>query len=512
MWRWSGSLGIKQKLVVLSLLILLVVSFGFSLLHLTMSRRLAEEDLQERAVAFAREIAATIGDRREFESGLLLEAQIRRIMAVRQNVLQLDVLAFGATGTTVVATSHPESRLPLTRQHREVVRRGQVVPRLVTGGGWRYWEVVAPVLLEGETVGAVAAKFSLDRADALAARVRTRALVLTAISVVVMGLLMSMAVEVVVNRPIRRFVGAIERIERGDTGVTVRVAADDEFRVLASKFNEMVVRLEGFNAELQARIVEATRELERRYREVERLNEVLFATQRKLGHAERLALSGRLMAQVAHEVGTPLHSIAGHVELLRQDLGSAALTDAVRRRFEIVDDQLRRVSEIISQLLDLTRAPAGERESVDVNALVRDTVDLVRPGVSAGGLQVIVAIDAEVPAVRGHRNQLQQALLNLLTNAIDATPPGGTITVRTAATPAGAELAVADTGRGIGEAERARIFEPFFSTKSAGRGAGLGLFIVSAIVREHRGQIDLESEPGKGTTFRVRLPRETGRP
>jgi two-component system NtrC family sensor kinase len=326
-----------------------------------------------------------------------------------------------------------------------------------------------------------------------------------------MGLLMSVAVEVVVNRPIRRFVGAIERIERGDTGVTVSVAANDEFRVLAGKFNEMVVRLEGFNAELQARIVEATRELERRYREVERLNEVLFATQRKLGHAERLALSGRLMAQVAHEVGTPLHSIAGHVELLRQDLGPAALTDAARRRFEIVDDQLRRVSEIIAQLLDLTRAPAGELESVDVNALVRDTVDLVRPGVSAGELQILVACDAEIPPVRGHRHQLQQALLNVLTNAIDATPPGGTITVRTAITPAGVELAVADTGRGIGGAERARIFEPFFSTKSAGRGAGLGLFIVSAIVREHRGQIELQSEPGKGTTFRVRLPAETER-
>jgi signal transduction histidine kinase len=504
-----GSLGIKQKLVLLSLAILLVVSFGFSLLHLRMSRALAEEDLQERAVAFAQEIAATIGDRREFESGALLGAQIRHIMAVRQNVVQLDVLAFAPHDTTVVATSHAASRLPLTRHRLQAVARGEVVSRLVTGGAGRYWEVVAPVRLDGGVVGGVAVKFSLERADALAQRIRAWTLGLTALSVAIMGLLMSLAVDYVVNRPIRRFLTAIQRIERGEPDVAVTVDAADEFRVLARQFNEMVVRLGEFNADLQVRIGQATRELERRFREVERLNEALFSMQRRLGHAERLALSGRIIAQVAHEVGTPLHSIAGHLELLRQDLG-ARLDAGARRRLEIVDAQLTRVSGIIAQLLDLTRRPASETEPVDLNALVRDTVELVRPGLSAGGLRLDVFTDPLLPRVGGRANQLQQVLLNLLTNAIDATSAGGAVTVRTFGTPRHAELEVTDTGAGIPPAEHAHIFEPFFSTKSSGRGTGLGLFIAREIVREHGGRIELSSERGKGASFRVRFPALEG--
>jgi signal transduction histidine kinase len=164
------------------------------------------------------------------------------------------------------------------------------------------------------------------------------------------------------------------------------------------------------------------------------------------------------------------------------------------------------VSGIIAQLLDLARRPASEPEPVDLNALVRDTVELVRPGLSAGGLRLDVLTDPLLPRVRGRGNQLQQVLLNLLTNAIDATSAGGTVTVRTFGTPRHADLDVADTGSGIPPAEQPHIFEPFFSTKASGRGTGLGLFIAREIVREHRGRIDLSSEPGKGTSFRVRLP------
>jgi HAMP domain-containing protein len=298
--RWT----IRRKLVILSLLILVVVSFAFTILHLRLSRAWIEDDLHERAIAFAQEIAATIGDRREFESVALLERQIRAIMGVRPNVLQRDVLGFGAGGTVVVATSHPATRLPLTRREAEQITRGRVVSRLVSGVAGRYWEVVAPVTLDTGVVGAVAAKFSLDRADALAARISAWAFLVTAASVLVMGALMSAAVYLVVDRPLRRFLGTVRRVQHGDTGARVTAAGGDEFGVLAAHFNEMIARLHAFHEELQARVKDATRELEGRYREVERLNELLFTMQRSLSHAERLALSGRIMAEVAHEVGT----------------------------------------------------------------------------------------------------------------------------------------------------------------------------------------------------------------
>ncbi len=456
---------------------------------------------------FAREIAATIGDRRELESGPLLHHQIEEIMWVRQSVLQLDVLAFGPDGTRVIATSHPAVRLPFTRRESDQVRKGTVVSRLVRDRVGRSWEVIAPVRLEGQVAGAVAVKFSLERADALAARLGLGALAITGVSVVVMGVLMGVAVQLVVTRPLRRFTDTIRRVQAGDPAAVVDLDTRDELGLLARHFNDMLARVRAFNQELQARVTEATRELEGRYREVERLNELLFATQRSLSHAERLALSGRIMAEVAHEVGTPLHSVAGHLELLRQDLPPAALTDDVRRRLAVIEGQLARVTEIITQLLDLTRRPPGDPTLVDVGALVRECAELVRPGLAGARLTLRVEADPAPPPVRGHAGQLQQVVLNLLTNAIDATPAGGAIRVATRRCGDDAvAVEVADTGRGIPGPDQKRIFEPFFSTKEPGRGTGLGLFISAQIVREHRGRIEFTSDEGRGSTFRVVLP------
>jgi len=505
-------LGIRHKLVFLSLLILIVVSFGFTWLHLALSRGWVEEDLKDRAIAFAREIAATIGDRREFESAALLHDQIQQILAVRQNVLQLDILAFGSGGTKLVATSHPESRLPFRRKEVDQILKGQVISRLMKEPNRRYWEVMAPVTLEGTVAGAVAAKFSLDRADRQASRIRTWALALTAVSVVIMGVLMSLAVQLIVDRPVRRFMDAIARIRSGDSAATVRVETADELGAVAQHFNEMMGRINQFSDELQARVKDATAELDRRYQELQRLNQLLFETQRSLGHADRLALSGRIMAEVAHEVGTPLHSVAGHIELLRKELPADFLSEDLARRLAIIETQLARVIEIIAQLLDLTRHSPGEPGPVDANRLLRDTADLVRPSLSAAGLSLEVVTAPELPSVQGHRNQLQQVILNLLTNAMDATPAGGRVKVTTRALEnrEEVEVEVSDTGRGIPLAHRTQIFEPFFSTKESGRGTGLGLFISAQIVREHKGRIEVTSDEGRGSTFRVVLP--TGRP
>jgi signal transduction histidine kinase len=499
-------LTVRGKLVLLSLAILIVVSFAFTILHLNLARDLIEEDLAERALAFAREIAATIGDRRELESGPGLERQIHQVLAARRNVLQMDILAFTDGAVRVVATSHPHERLPFTRADAAPVRRGGVLSRLVHEQERRYWEVVAPVTLDGAVAGAVAAKFSLERADARAAVTRRRALLLTLLSVVVMGLLMSGAVQWVVIRPVRRFLAAMGRVERGDTTATVEAATGDEFGELARHFNDMMARLRDFNDELQVRVKEATAELEGRYREVERLNELLFSLQRSLGHAERLAVAGRLMAEVAHEVGTPLHSVAGHVELLRRDLPAAAVPEGARRRLDVIESQLRRVTGIIAELLDLTRREPGPPAPVDVNRLVHDTLEVVRPGLTQHQLHLEVAMAPAIPLVLGRGNQLQQVLLNLLTNAIDATPPGGRVRVTTGGRAREVELEVSDTGRGIPGAEQRRIFEPFFSTKAAGRGTGLGLFVSAQIVREHKGRIEVVSTEGRGTTVRLLLP------
>jgi hypothetical protein len=164
-------------------------------------------------VFFAREVAASIGDRRELYNRARLERQISQIMGVRRSVLQLDVIAFRDATTDVVATSNPNTPLPFTPADGEQLRLGKIVSRLAVTDGARHWEIMAPVNIEDTVAGAVAVKFSFDRADALAARTRNWALALTAASVVVMGVLMTVAVHVAVNRPIQQFLDAIRRVE-----------------------------------------------------------------------------------------------------------------------------------------------------------------------------------------------------------------------------------------------------------------------------------------------------------
>src|SRR6266550_2664586 len=394
-------LGVRAKLVLLSLLILVVVSFSFTWLQIRLSRAWFEEDLRARAVIFAREVAATIGDRREFENRDMLAHKIRQIMAIRQSVFQLDVLGFDEAGSHIVATSYEPRRLPFTRREGEQVRQGDVVSRMVTDQDGRSWEVMAPIRVEGDVVGAIAAKFSLSLAAAREARLRGWDLALTGSSVLLMGSLMGLAVHVVVNRPIRRLVDAIRHVDAGHPGAPVRVDGRDEFSVQARHFTEMLARIEDFNSELQARVKEATSELERRYHEVQRM-------QRSLSHAERLALAGRIMAEVAHEVGTPLHSVAGHLELLRQDLPPAVMTDDVARRLTIIETQVTRVIDIITRLLDVTRHASGEPAPVDLERLARDTADLVRPALMSAGVTLDVRGEPHLPRVHGRSDQLQQ--------------------------------------------------------------------------------------------------------
>src|SRR3989441_13215050 len=159
-------LGVRAKLVLLSLLILVVVSFSFTWLQIRLSRAWFEEDLRARAVIFAREVAATIGDRREFENRDMLAHKIRQIMAIRQSVFQLDVLGFDEAGSHIVATSYEPRRLPFTPREGEQVRQGDLVPRTVTDPDGRPAEGMAPLRGEGGVVGALPAKFPLGLAVA----------------------------------------------------------------------------------------------------------------------------------------------------------------------------------------------------------------------------------------------------------------------------------------------------------------------------------------------------------
>src|ERR1041385_3247250 len=233
------------------------------------------------------------------------------------------------------------------------------------------------------------------------------------------------------------------------------------------------------------------RELERR-----RVEQQLF-------ESEKLAATGRLAASIAHEVNNPLEAIKNALYLL----STGKKLEQNQRFLDVARKETERVSHIIRQMLGFARR-TGEVEWVSVNQLLEETLILVEKKMRQGRVEVVREFDQRLPRVRARADQLRQVFLNLLLNAQQAMERGGRMHIRTAPEEAALQPAVSveisDTGRGISEADLARIFEPFFSTRT--KGTGLGLWVTQDIVRHHGGRIEPRSEGGGGTTFNVILP------
>ena len=229
---------------------------------------------------------------------------------------------------------------------------------------------------------------------------------------------------------------------------------------------------------------------------------------------EKLAAVGQLAAGVMHEINNPLATIAACAVAIEGRLSDAQFSDpTVADYLALIGREVERCTSIVDGLLDFSRPRAQAKTRTSLNDLVEHTLTLLQPQKRFRGVSVERALDPALPPVMVNREQVIQVLVSLMMNAADAMDGAGRMTVTTGRTnDGGVFVAVADSGPGMTAATRQRIFEPFFTTKQPGRGTGLGLSICYGIVREHQGMIDVESEPGAGALFRVRLPaaRETG--
>ena len=221
--------------------------------------------------------------------------------------------------------------------------------------------------------------------------------------------------------------------------------------------------------------------------------------------AARLAAVGQLAASIAHEINNPLYAARNCLYLLEQDLPAELRESSY---LTIARDELGRIAGIIERMRDFYRPLRGELAPCDLNRLLEETLTITSLNTRHIAIQVIFTPAPDLPPVVGSGDQLRQVLLNLLLNAVDAMPGGGTLTVRTLAGPKVALVEIQDTGVGIPEEIRAHLFEPFFTTKPTG--TGLGLSISAHIVTQHSGQIEVESQLGAGSTFRVALPYQGG--
>ncbi|MBX3237837.1 MAG: ATP-binding protein [Nitrospiraceae bacterium] len=252
-----------------------------------------------------------------------------------------------------------------------------------------------------------------------------------------------------------------------------------------------------------------------------RANTQMVDLKDKLARSERLAAVGQLVASVAHEVGTPLHSIAWHVEALAEE---PAITEAMKKRIGIIDEQLNRVVRIIQDLLSSTRQRKPDPTWYPTDRLIEPVVALMEAGYVGKGVKLRAEVLRPAPLAWADQEKIHQVLVNLLSNALAATAPGGEVLVSVETQPASPEeieaaksvgrtdveimvrLVVRDNGCGMPPEDLQRAFQPFFTTKAAGRGTGLGLFLSREAVLAHGGNLTLESAVGKGTAVTVALP------
>ncbi len=365
--------------------------------------------------------------------------------------------------------------------------------------GQRVLRVAVPVRQEGRSVGVVSIGLSLDRADALARREARQAVVLGMGAMVLIVGVLSVFMNQALAAPLGLLLRVMRRAEGGD--LTARAPEDrqDEVGLVARGLNRMLERVGSFQAELARRVAEATAELRT-------VNQRLYLAQQQVARNERLAGAGELAAALAHDVGTPLAAVSGHLQLLEEDVAEPR----VKERLRMIQGHLDRVSVAARHFLEAAR-PVPSRAPVDVNALLADLLLLTSPEAQRKGIAVQRGLGEALPPVAADPGQMQELFLNLITNALDAMESGGTLRLTTDGIgdgdgAPGVRVLVEDTGPGMAPEALARAFEPFFTTKGLQGGTGLGLAICRRIAREHGGTIRLGSEPGRGTRAIVELP------
>ncbi len=516
MRTWS----LRLKITVLVVGLAVGSSLAASAIHGWLAFRALRDDVRSRAAAIASDIAFGITTPQELANPDLLLSEIRNIVAARPTLRRLDIYADSPNGLIPVASS----RETLPARAPEVVVRafdeGRTITAAGTSAGQEAWLAAAPIHFGGTTAGVVSLAISLEGANRLALNLGQQLLFVLVVAGVTIIVSLALFMERNINRPIRALLDTMAAVERGDLSAAPLLARQDEMGQLADGLANMLRRIRKsheenvrlleqinrFNQDLQLRVAEATQELADRNEALRRANELLFDLQRQLGRAQRLATLGQLTATIAHEIGTPLNSVSVHLQLLARSPG---LTQQDRQRLVTIDGQIQRLVQTVEQRLAATRGEARRLEPTDLNVVVRSITDLMAPVLAAKKINCSFTTDGLLPKVPMDGHQIQQVVLNLLTNAVDAMPGGGSLRVETGVAGGRIFLRVADSGPGIPPEARQRIFEPFFTTKDQGKGTGLGLAISRQIVEAHRGTIEVTDTPDGGATFEIRLPLES---
>ena len=538
-----GRLSLQVKIIGIFAVTVMVVLGLSTLIATFLTRDPVESELYRKALAQARQTAHQIAAPETLARPDVLIPTLKQLQHDSPGIIQADVYVHDPAHQ-LVATTNPRGQhmeldnIPRVESYNEYYKPFDDQESIETEDR-KAWVISTTIDAEGKPIGCLILTVSRSALNAVTLDLVLRNLLLMLASFVVVVLVIHLFFLRAVRRPVKEMIRVMQAAEKGQLNVRAPLQSWDEIGLLAAHLNRLLRRIENFSNEMGQKVKEATGEVARRNEELRRINEELFDTQKNLARSERLAVAGQLAASLAHEIGTPLNSISGHVQLLARRKTN---DESTARRLLVIEKQVENIVRTVRQLLSWTRRFELRFELLDLGRVLEDSLLLSSPVLELRKIRVQMKLEKDCPKIYGDSGYLHQVFLNLINNSTDAMPRGGELRVtlrgpapkalnidpgfspapsaslapketiredsglRPGSTAQEVEVILADTGTGMARETLAHIFDPMFTTKQIGTGAGLGLAICDQIVRQHAGVIRAESEPGHGTTFIIRLP------
>jgi signal transduction histidine kinase len=486
--------------------VILVLSMGIAAaLGAGAASRAVESAIKDRAVEVARAVRSDLDLSRDLDPARAAD-RLAAVLRQHRGVRSAELIIRKPGKDSVVRMQYGPSGPETTFEEVDYPFPSQTSSEVVGDGDDRVVRVELPVKDSfAHTVAAIRLEATLSDAEKLGRDQGRIFAASTALAAILVFLAFTFILNRVLVRPLSALAGSVEGVESGalDAAAIPGTERRDEIGTLARGLEAMLGRVRGFNRELQDRVEEATADLARKNRELAELNELLMEARRERSGQERLAALGQLSGTIAHELGNPLNAISGHVQLLARD---AACPPGTREQLRVIEGEVQRMTAIIRRFLDSSRALVPRPEPVQLGSLVEEALSLNVSAEARHRIEVRREIPTDLGPASIDPSLVRHVLGNFISNAIDAMPTGGHLTVR--ARRAGDQLAlsVTDTGCGIAPDTRKHIFEPFYTTKERGKGTGLGLAISREIAGALHGRIEVESAPGAGATFTLLFP------
>ncbi|CAN5246055.1 hypothetical protein BH10ACI1_BH10ACI1_11610 [soil metagenome] len=483
--------------------VITVLMFGVALAFLTVKiANLVEEKEKELARTQAAEFAEHIQGLRTTDT-VLLRQSANLISNTQPNLSAVRVWKYEDGVFSEMIASEDSS--PSTEISREV-QTSLIRKEKTESIDKNTFRVFSPLRnFNGQLLGAVEIAEPLDSPWTIAAGYAESVIGFTLLTVTLMILGIYLMFRYLVNNPITSLLNAMAQAETGNLAVQADIFAEDELGKVASKFNVMVSSLNEMTAErekyqenLRLRVREATEELRQKNEQLGDANLQLWQMSQKVTAVERLASAGQTAAQFAHEVGTPLNLISGHIQLLRLQE-----KDAEGSRLEIISNQIERIERIVRQTLDRTKISKGGLETINLNEVLQKTFDATEPLLDEHKIKFISELQNNLPNISANADYLQQVFINLIKNALDANCRE--LKIESLAKDNKVIVTFSDDGSGMTKDVKDRIFDVLYTTKGKS-GTGLGLVVVKQILQEHDAEIEVESQPNIGTKFTLIFP------